>query len=447
MTNPIADTNVIIIGELKKFMKDSVMIAENRVQYIQSASKDFTRRRVLTFEILVLLILNALKRSLSIEIQNFFEQISLGVPCSKQAFCEQRAKLSHSFFHDWNQVLVKSFYQHYGDRVKTWNGFRLLAVDGSTLPLPDSEALREKFGGATNQIANSLTPTVRVCVLYDVLNNIAIRGILRPYFVSEDDMTIPCIENQANENTLLLFDRGYPSYWLMYRLLQMKTNFVMRVSQSANNAVKSFVNSEEDDIIIDMYPPYSSRKRLKDMGIMIDKHTTIRVRLVKVLLNTGEVEVLISNLYDTALYTIEEMKEVYHLRWGIETFYGYMKEELQLGQFSGIREICIQQDFAANLFLFNLQSLIEKQTQPYVDAVSKKRVHDYKVNKNISWASLKNRVVKLFIEEDSLQILIELQKLFEWNLIPIRPGRKYSRMKKRNYNGKYHTLTNYKRAI
>jgi hypothetical protein len=40
-----------------------------------------------------------------------------------------------------------------------------------------------------------------------------------------------------------------------------------------------------------------------------------------------------------------------HLRWGIETYYGQMKEELQLGQFSGIRRICIEQDFAAGMLL------------------------------------------------------------------------------------------------
>ena len=69
------------------------------------------------------------------------------------------------------------------------------------------------------------------------------------------------------------------------------------------------------------------------------------------------------------------------MRWGIETFYGYVKEELQLGQFSGIRDICIRQDFAANLFLFNLQSLIEKQCEPYIEQVCKTRIYKYKVNK------------------------------------------------------------------
>ena len=95
------------------------------------------------------------------------------------------------------------------------------------------------------------------------------------------------------------------------------------------------------------------------------------------------------------------------MRWGIETFYGYVKEELQLGQFSGIRDICIRQDFAANLFLFNLQSLIEKQCEPYIEQVCKTRIYKYKVNKNISWASMKYGVVKLF--------LFEIQTLYSWS--------------------------------
>jgi hypothetical protein len=60
---------------------------------------------------------------------------------------------------------------------------------------------------------------------------------------------------------------------------------------------------------------------------------------------------------------------------------------------------------------------------------------------------LKNRAVRLFLQEDSCKILLELEKLFAVYLEPIRPGRKYPRIKKRKPNVKYYTLTNYKRAL
>jgi hypothetical protein len=396
-------------------------------QYCYSV-KAFTRNRLLSMENTVMLIMNALKRSLNIELQNYFERFAGGRSCSKQAFCEQRVKLKSGFFHDWNQVLISNFYKHYGDKVKTWKGMVLWAVDGSSVPLPETEDLRNRFGGADNQTGENVSVMARICCIYDVLNEITVKGFLHPYFVSEEEVIPSCLSELEMENKLFLFDRGYPGYWLMYLLIEKGSKFVMRVQRNANNAVRDFLASEATDITTDWTPPYASLTKLKDMGRNVTKDTPIRIRMVKVVLETGETEVLITSLYDTDVYTQEDLQEVYHLRWGIETCYGYLKQELQLGQFSGIRQICIEQDFAASLFLFNLQSLIEKQTEAYVAAVGRKRKYRYKVNKNSSWALLKDRTVLLFLQDDSRKILTDLEKLFGMYLEPVRPGRKYPRM-------------------
>ena len=57
--------------------------------------------------------------------------------------------------------------------------------------------------------------------------------------------------------------------------------------------------------------------------------------MVKAVLNTGEVEVPVTGLFDSQVYTDQDLKEVYGLRRGIEPGYGYLKEELQPAQFSG----------------------------------------------------------------------------------------------------------------
>jgi hypothetical protein len=279
------------------------------------------------------------------------------------------------------------------------------------------------------------------------LNEIAIRGLLHTYTVAEETVVPDIWEGQDISDTLVLFDRGYPSYWLMHQLIEKGSFFLMRAACNANNAVKSFLAGGEDDIIVEMRPPYSSLVKSRQMGVNISKEKTIRLRLVKFLLISGQVEILITNLYDAKIYSIEDLKYLYNLRWGIETYYGYIKQELQLGQFSGLAPICIEQDFAANLFLFNMQSLIEKQCATFVESIGEKRMHKYKVNKNVSWLSLKHRVVKLFLTKNPTRILNELQKLFCSYLEPVRPGRKYPRIKKRTPNSKHYTLTNYKRAI
>jgi hypothetical protein len=108
---------------------------------------------------------------------------------------------------------------------------------------------------------------------------------------------------------------------------------------------------------------------------------------------------------------------------------------------------CIEQSFAASLLLLNLQSLIEKQSEPCLKAVNRQRKSRYRVNRNVSLGMLKHRVVSLFMEKQPLAILMELENLFGKHLEPVRPGRKYSRARKHPLNGKFYTLTNYKRAL
>lgn len=444
MIEPMADSNIRIISELENFLRETSQMQEKKRKYSFNPN-DFTRNRKLDFKTLSLLILYSLKRSLSVELQDFFGHIGKA-SCTKQAFSEQRMKLKPSFIEDWNKLLIRSFYEKYAGAAKRWKEMLLYAIDGSSIPLPNSKELKDKYGCPGSRQGQS-TPAGRICVLYDVLNQLAVQSILHPYTESEESVVLDILKGVELNTSLLLFDRGYPSYWLMHRLAAMQTHFVMRVPSNANKAVEAFIDSDLLDTTVDIYPSYKSIAKLRQLDIEITRTTPLKVRYVKVVLDTGEIEILATNLFDSSLYTTADLKEVYFLRWGIETFYGYIKEELLLAQFSGIRDICIQQDFAANLFLFNLQSLIEKQCEPYLEKICRTRKYKYKVNKNISWATMKYRVTKLFLLQNIGSILMELQLLFEKHLEPIRPRRKFTRIRKARPNSKHYTLTNYKRAL
>jgi hypothetical protein len=47
---------------------------------------------------------------------------------------------------------------------------------------------------------------------------------------------------------------------------------------------------------------------------------------VRIRLSTGETEVLVTSLLDSEKYTTQMLKELYHLRWGIETPRCVLKE-------------------------------------------------------------------------------------------------------------------------
>jgi len=437
--------NLRIITDLKKFL---VQLSSHTDLWRQcvTSEKAFTRKRCLPLGTLVMLILNLPKRSLSVEIKSFYFHIGQK-SCSKSAFCQQRAKLKPFFFELWNSILVKSFYRHYRERIKRWKGFVLLAFDDSVISLPSSKELSDIYGHTRNA-KNQYGVAAQGCVMFDVLNKIVVNSSFLPYMTSERSVVMQQLEH-APENSLLTFDRGYPAFWLFYQLLQNQHKFIMRVKSDFSHVVKNFVNSDQQDSIEAFHPIDKAIKQMQQMGMSVSKETTLYLRLVKIPLKSGETEILITNLYSTEAHSREDLKEAYRLRWGIETCFGTLKNQLQIESFSGTRKICIEQDFFANIFVYNLQSIIEKQCEQAVSQISSTRKHNYQINKNIGLAFLKNRIVDLFLKENPKQILLELQALFEQHLEPVRPNRSYQRIQRKksmNY-GKYHTLNNYKRAI
>ena len=443
----IAAINVKIIESLKTYLVTVLSDIKLRKEVFQSIN-NFTRNRKLPLSLLVSLLLNMVKRSLSIEIRDFYNSLGNGSSrVTKAAFSLQRVKLLPLFFIKWNKILVDSYYEEYGSRIKIWKGFKVQAIDGTTAYLIDNKNVIKYFGTQDNQYGGK--PMARIIQIQDVLNDITVSGNIYPIKESEQAIMSKLIP-ELSEDSITLYDRGFPGFALMFLLLNHKKgrHFVMRCKIGFNKEVVSFVNSRKSSKIIELQATTDAIKSLKEHGYEITKETTIKIRMVKFKLSSGITEVLLTDLYDEKLYSLNDMKHLYGLRWGIETTYDKQKNKLQMEQFSGHKVICIQQDYGASLITANLQSLIEKQCNPFLNKLNKKRELDYKINRNVSLGAMKNNIIKLFLEKDPISILIELQKEFEQNVEPIRPDRCYPREKKnRRTKGKYQTFTNYKRAI
>ena len=437
--------NLRIISDLKKFLMEIHTHTDLWSRSVIS-DKAFTRKRNLPFSTLVLMILNLPKRSLSIELHSFFSHINRA-GCGKSAFSMQRSKLKAFFFQLWNEVLIRGFYQYYGSRVKRWKGFIMLAFDDSTISLPNTTELGKIYGYTSNG-AGRYGVAACGCVMYDALNKLILDSKLLPYQTSERSVVMEQLKH-APSDSLLTFDRGYPCFWLFYLLLQ-KTDckFIMRASKNFNQVVKTFLQSPEQDQTATFHPSSKSIKQMKQFGLTITQETFVNLRIVKIPLKSGETEILITNLDDSQIYSLQDLKEAYFLRWKVETCFSTLKNQLQIEIFSGIRQLCVEQDFFANLFVHNLQSIIEKQCEDSVAKVNQKRMHNYQINKNISLGIPKNRIVDMFLEDNPQEVMLELQALFRLYLEPVRPNRTYPRIQKTiQESGKHKTFTNYKRAI
>jgi len=157
-------TNIKIISELKSVLEEITSNKELRSLFVSEPTA-FSRDRKLTMKRLIGIIINLPKRSLSVEIREFFDVIEDDYPATKGAFSLQRSKLLPIFFQVWNKWLVEIFYLHYAEKVKRWKGFRLLAVDGSNAYLIDRKDVVDYFGTQNNQHTHA--PMARVMQIYE----------------------------------------------------------------------------------------------------------------------------------------------------------------------------------------------------------------------------------------------------------------------------------------
>lgn len=441
------DANIRIIKQLKQLI---FLVKENesvRTLFF-NGENSFKRNRSLPLERLISFILNMPKKSLNIEIPEFFNAINLEkLTCTKSAFSIQRQKLKYIFFAWLNASYVNSFYSNYGNNVKRWRGFRLMAVDGSTAYLINKPEVVEHFGVQANH--HTSVAMGQIMSIYDVLNEVVVSSVLLPIKTSEPEIANGWIQH-IEDDMLVIYDRGFPSFISLYLHLhqEREKKFIMRCKIGFNNEVSQFVKSSKQQEIVEFRPTDHAISQLKRHGFKITSKERIKVRLIKVQLDKGiEPEILITNLWDATEYPARIFKELYFKRWGIETFYDKIKNKIQLESFSGYKVNSILQDFYATILIANLQTLITKQCEEKVDSLNKRRKFTYKVNANISIGMMKNRIIHLFLTQNPEEILAELGDLFLKYLEQIRPDRTYERTTKfKRLKGKYQTLTNYKRA-
>lgn len=388
----------------------------------------FTRDRKLSFVTTINIMLNKSSKSLQNTLndskesllkfsQKAYDSVTAG------AYTKARAKLNYTAFIELYQLVRNQFYED-GDYHR-FKGFRLLAVDGSKVILPNSHNIKEVFTPtiAKNQIPEFSKEVVqaRASVLYDVLNNIVIDATLKDKANGERVLAVSHLQHTIKDD-LIIFDRGYPSIELFSHIINSNVDFLIRIRRNSFKQVAFLFDSNcsEDDITLEIKAP----KKLTET--LLEKHLPIvmKVRFVRVVLDNGEVEVLATSVHDDSLLQTRDFKELYHQRWGIETFFHILKNRLSLENFTGNTALAVQQDFYVTMFLSNYESLLVYDTNIALTHKSRAYKNQQKVNKSISFNTIKQKSFELFYSHQDIDtVLEEMQKLFITTPTAIRPDR------------------------
>lgn len=377
--------------------KSDALINSEEYKERNRKGNSFTRNRILTFTTVIYLIGSALRTSLSHEIYNFVDSnpsLKL-VKVSKQAFSKARQNISFEGFKELCTLFVNTFYSK-NLNLKKWYGYNVLAVDGTSLQIGDTEENYEHFGSHKNQYTTK-TALATASALYDVLNDVVIDSIICKYKTSERSLAKQHIENfkipQLSNNTIITLDRGYPSYEIFDFLERNGFLFLIRVS-------KTYLLTKDvsiDDKIVEYTYQKTSRK----------------IRVIKVVLKDGTEEILVTNVFNKKI-TPFLFKELYFLRWGIECKFKELKSIIQIEEFSGTKPIVIKQDFYVSIYISLLASLIKEKADLIISTEYNKSTNKYKYQANrssilrdllkkiiqlLSKPKLRNKVLKSIVDK------------------------------------------------
>ena len=374
------------------------------------------------FPMLILFLLGIVRSSLQNELDNFFKKVFGSeiaiVFMTKAAFTKARKKLKYQAFIELGKVMLNYFYEHFP--TKRWKGFFLKSVDGTQLYLLKNKEIEEHFGKIFGKNGEEYI-MANVSQIFDSLNGVTTSALICRCDIGERELLEMQIASLTKED-LLLLDRGYPAFWLFALLMSKKINFCARIDSLTWNVVKQFNKSKEKEKIVVFYPSVPAKKQCISKGISTEPLT---LRLVKVELESGQTEILVTTLNDMRKYKHQIFKDLYHYRWPVEEDFKTMKHRIEIENFSGKSVESIYQDFYAKIFTKNLTSILKEEAQDQVDEMCKEnqRKEKYKVNFTNALSKMKDTIVLLFTRENIVELLEQLLNLFAKVIEAVRPNR------------------------
>ena len=141
--------------------------------------------------------------------------------------------------------------------------------------------------------------------------------------------------------------------------------------------IRKFIDSGKQDQIVILEACTTSIAACKEYGLEL---SPMKLRLIRVELDSGEPEVLITSLLDSEKYPTDLFAELYHDRWLVEEDYKVMKCRIELENFSGKSSLSVYQDFHARISSKNITSMLAFAAQPIVEKTAGAKKHNYKIN-------------------------------------------------------------------
>lgn len=438
---------VKLIEALRAKLHAQDFLARHRVR-----PQDFTRQRQLTFPVLMLFVLQQTIKSLQRHLNEFLNELASGgifESVTAGALTHARAKLKNGAFIELNRDCVLPTIYSSERPVRRWRTHRLIGIDSSLLRLPDSQELGAAFGWKEAANQHGATGTrfaeARLSVIYDLLNDAGLDCRVEPSTLGEVQLAMEQLQH-LQQGDVAINDRGFTGFVYLASVVQRGAHAIGRCSTGSFRCAQELfrLNRTNQSRIVWLFAPPDQKAQCRRLGLPLK----LKARFVSVRLPTGELEVLVTTLLDETAYPTEEFLEVYHYRWGHETFHLMLKGRLELENFSGRTTEAVRQDVQAAVLLANLETLLSEPAQSALEQQRTPESQPLRVNRSNSYHGLKLKLLELlYSDTPPAVVLSKLMVFFQGSPVATRPERQAERRRKPSFNRSYHFQRRVKKLV
>ncbi len=362
--NDIQSSNTRLIDDtfVEMWEKVVAVIKEIATQY---DDKWQIRRRVLDSMLIIILIFRLVcsKNSQSYgttidELWDSCDRLDLPLPqkhsIAPSSFCAARKKLDETAFKLINHRIITAYAQQYQFNSYGWLNHRVFAVDGSRINLP-RELLHDGYK-LPSKISHY--PQGLLSCLYQLKSQMPYDFDLVPH--KNERVCAKSHLQVLKEDDVVVYDRGYFSYDMFHEHLRSKIHAIFRLQKSSYNVVSDFFASSQTDIITLINPsPHTRRSiKLKHPNLKI---VPLQIRLIKYQVGSTTY-CLGTTLVDQKKYSnIQDFKDIYHARWGVEELYKISKCIFNIEEFHAKSERGIKQEIFAHFVLITMNRIFANQ--------------------------------------------------------------------------------------
>ena len=266
--------------------------------------------------------------------------------------CSARAKLDEKLFKTLHQAILKVVFdaetrpQHERkvrpDTDRRWQGHRVFAVDGTSLNLPRGLV----HEGWRTPVDSAHYPQGLVSCLYRLQSRLPVDFDLHAHR-NEREAALSHL-NVLSANDVVVYDRSYYSYEMLHAHAIRGLHAVFRMKRKTGIDVDRFIHGSRRNTVIEVVPRQGTLTRLRRRNpeAAFGPH---RLRLVQYAVG-DTVFILGTTLLDRDQYSIEQLSDLYHARWGIEELYKVSKRLMEVEDFHGQSERGVKQELYASCF-------------------------------------------------------------------------------------------------